>query len=555
VKRQRRDHVLATILYTDIVGSSRLAADLGDRRWRVLLARHHAIVRKELKRYRGREIDNAGDGFLASFSDQERAIRCACAIVEAVRTLGIEIRAGLHVGQAEVLGRKLGGVVVNTGARVMSEAGPGQVLVTGVLKDLVPGSGFTFEGLGARELKGIAGRWPLYAVTGVDGNPRPPPPDPSEAERLRDAIKAPPIAQRRWGRLVIAGLALAIASTTAAIIASREPPIEIRPNSLLRIDPTTGEVVGDIPLQGFGSPPVAVPPNEIWITDKQRGVISVVDIDRELVRIVGGFDLGPQPVGLTFASRSLWARGAADAILELSPSKILTPLLAPPISLREYLRPIRLARVTPPSTRLTVMAAGYGRVWIVAPGLLRLFGIDPRTHSVVLDERIAPGSSTGLRGVGLAIGEGSVWVSIDNGMVFKVDPETGDSSPIKLTVSKPTGGNTYLLPAHPSGIAFGFGTVWVADGEYGVLYRIAPASGKIMGEPVSICETGASVSGTNPVSGVTVAGGRVWVACPRSKTVVRIDPTSGNVDQRIPVFFTPGDMTTAYGDVWVTLEE
>ena len=133
VKRQRRDHVLATILYTDIVGSSRLAADLGDRRWRVLLARHHAIVRKELKRYGGREIDNAGDGFLASFSDQERAIRCACAIVEGIRALGIEIRAGLHVGQAEVLGRKLGGVVVNTGARVMSEAGPGQVVVTGVL--------------------------------------------------------------------------------------------------------------------------------------------------------------------------------------------------------------------------------------------------------------------------------------------------------------------------------------------------------------------------------------------------------------------------------------
>ncbi len=165
--------MLATVMFTDIVNSSRLARELGDRRWRVLLDRHHAMVRKALKRFRGREIDNAGDGFFATFPDQVDVIRCACAISDDVRSLGIEVRAGCHAGQAEVLGRKLGGVTVHAGARVMSEAAPGEVLVSSMIKDLVPASGFVFADRGIHELKGIEGEWHLYAVTSVDGTSRP----------------------------------------------------------------------------------------------------------------------------------------------------------------------------------------------------------------------------------------------------------------------------------------------------------------------------------------------------------------------------------------------
>jgi class 3 adenylate cyclase len=154
-------HVLATVLFTDIVESSRLVHELGDARWRVLLARHHSIVRKAFKRWHGREIDNAGDAFFATFADQVDAIRCACAISDDVRSLGIEVRAGCHIGQAEVLGRKLGGVTVHAGARVMSEAAPGEVLVSSMIKDLVLASGFEFADRGTHQLNGLDGEWHL----------------------------------------------------------------------------------------------------------------------------------------------------------------------------------------------------------------------------------------------------------------------------------------------------------------------------------------------------------------------------------------------------------
>jgi class 3 adenylate cyclase len=159
------DRVLATILFTDLVGSTERAAELGDRRWHELLAAHHTLVRRELERFRGREIDTAGDGFLATFDGPARAIRAACAIRDAVRAVGLELRAGVHTGECELLdGQKLAGIAVHTGARVAAQAGPGDVLVSSTVKDLVAGSGIAFEDRGERELKGISGSWRLYAV-------------------------------------------------------------------------------------------------------------------------------------------------------------------------------------------------------------------------------------------------------------------------------------------------------------------------------------------------------------------------------------------------------
>ncbi|HXF97912.1 MAG TPA: adenylate/guanylate cyclase domain-containing protein [Gaiellaceae bacterium] len=159
-----RDRVLATVLFTDIVGSTEQAAALGDRRWRDLLEQHHAAVRRELERYSGSELDTAGDGFFATFDGPARAIRCACAIVRAVRPLGLEVRAGLHTGEVEVLDGKVAGIAVNIGARVAAQAAAGEVLVSGTVKDLVAGSGLEFEDRGAAALRGIPGEWRLYAV-------------------------------------------------------------------------------------------------------------------------------------------------------------------------------------------------------------------------------------------------------------------------------------------------------------------------------------------------------------------------------------------------------
>jgi class 3 adenylate cyclase len=158
------DRVLATVLFTDIVDSTRRAAEIGDRDWHALLDAHDAVVRSQLARFRGREVNTSGDGFLAMFDGPQRAIRCAMAIRDAVQALGIEVRAGLHTGEVEVRGDDIGGIAVHIGARVSALAGPNDVLVSSTLRDLVIGSGLEFEDRGDHTLKGVPGEWHLSAV-------------------------------------------------------------------------------------------------------------------------------------------------------------------------------------------------------------------------------------------------------------------------------------------------------------------------------------------------------------------------------------------------------
>jgi pimeloyl-ACP methyl ester carboxylesterase len=158
------ERVLATVLFTDIVASTEHAFALGDRGWHERLDAHNAMVRRQLDRFRGREIDTTGDGFLATFDGPARAIQCACAIRDGARQLGIEVRAGLHTGEIGLRGDDIGGVAINIGARVMARAGAGEVLVSRTVTDLVSGSGIEFEDRGEHELKGVPGLWKLYAV-------------------------------------------------------------------------------------------------------------------------------------------------------------------------------------------------------------------------------------------------------------------------------------------------------------------------------------------------------------------------------------------------------
>ncbi len=158
------DRILATVLFTDIVDSTRRAAEMGDRDWHALLDAHDAIVRSQLARFRGREVNTSGDGFVAMFDGPQRAIRCAMAIRDAVQALGVEVRAGLHTGECEVRGDDIGGIAVHIGARVSALAGANDVLVSSTLRDLVIGSGLEFEERGTYELKGVPGEWRLFAV-------------------------------------------------------------------------------------------------------------------------------------------------------------------------------------------------------------------------------------------------------------------------------------------------------------------------------------------------------------------------------------------------------
>ncbi|HYU56790.1 MAG TPA: adenylate/guanylate cyclase domain-containing protein, partial [Actinomycetota bacterium] len=160
------DRVLATVLFTDIVGSTELAAEMGDQRWRELLDTHHARVRTELEQFNGREVKTMGDGFLATFDSPARAVLCARAIAESMTAIGVRIRAGIHTGETEIMGEDVGGIAVHIAARVAGRADPDEILVSSTVKDLVEGShiAFTPKGSRALALKGIPGRWRLYAV-------------------------------------------------------------------------------------------------------------------------------------------------------------------------------------------------------------------------------------------------------------------------------------------------------------------------------------------------------------------------------------------------------
>ncbi len=160
----KTDRVLATVFFTDIVGSSERASELGDESWRTLLDAHDAVVRSQLERFRGREVNTTGDGFVATFDGPARAIRCAVDLVAALRPLGIEIRAGLHTGEVELRGEDIGGIAVHTAQRVQSATRPGEVLVSRTVTDLVAGSGITFEDRGEHAFKGVPGNWRLFAV-------------------------------------------------------------------------------------------------------------------------------------------------------------------------------------------------------------------------------------------------------------------------------------------------------------------------------------------------------------------------------------------------------
>ena len=208
MRRSAPSTELVTVLFTDIVSSTDIAREVGDRRWRALVAAHHGIVRQALKRHQGRELDTAGDGFFATFPRPAEAIRCACEVSEAVREFGLEIRAGLHLGEAEVMGPKVGGLAVNTGARIMALGKAGEVLVSATVREAVAGKDIAFADHGVHQLKGLEGDFHVFDVVSLDGIGREPPLDPAEAASRRDRPLTEAATRRRWWPLAAAGVAV-----------------------------------------------------------------------------------------------------------------------------------------------------------------------------------------------------------------------------------------------------------------------------------------------------------------------------------------------------------
>jgi class 3 adenylate cyclase/streptogramin lyase len=374
---------LGAVLFTDIVGSTAIAAEMGNTRWGELVARHHRIVRRLISRFGGHEVDTAGDGFFVTFERPADAIRCAAEATEAVRGLGIEIRAGVSFGELETVGRKPGGLVVNTAARVMSVAGPGEVLVPASVREIVPGGGITFAEHGVHQLKGLDGEFRLFGVTGIDGREVVPPLEAEEAaERRREIF---PAGGRRWALLVGAG-----AGVVALIVG------------------------GWILLSGDGAderPRTSAPQHAVASIDAETGAI-------ESSISLGG--AGAEVVGLGFVDHPL-AAGEGGVWLMRPPSMLhIDPLH----------EEVRSDLIDLGVGQSQTVVTGFDAVWALSARTV--YRVHPGTDEV--EEFLVLPIPAGITTWSLSLGD-AIWVGVSDGTVVRLDPRTGARDQVDTELS------------------------------------------------------------------------------------------------------------------------
>jgi streptogramin lyase len=480
-----------TVLFTDIVGSTRFAAELDDRRWRTLLARHHDLVRRELRQFGGREVDTAGDGFLATFDEPTNGIRCAWAITEAVRELGLDVRAGLHTGEVELQNGKVGGIAVHTAARIVGYASPGEVVASATVRELAAGSGAKFEERGRRRLKGVPGTWRLFAVTSVDGLVRGPAPSAeAAAERRARASERPP--QRRRGVLALTVALLAVAvALSILVLRGEEARRSGRESSLLRLDPRTARVEQKVRL---GIPlwrGLAAGEGGVWVVQQLRGRYAVVHLDPATGRIVARVDLreAAVPRDIVVGERSVWVLSSGPGLVDALISEVN------PATDRLLHQPNVGGESTDDPAGMAIGEAG---VWVVLKNGV-LARLDPSTGRVVAQKD--PISSAAA----IAVGEGFVWVIDElSDAVLKVDP-----SSIKVLSRIP-------MPGSADQIVVGEGSVWVLDRDSGSVVRVNPRT-EVVDDPIRV--------GDEPTD-LVAAFGSVWVVDRANGTVSRVDPAT-----------------------------
>ena len=391
---------LLTVLFLDVVGSTALATELGDTRWRVVLTSFRATVRQELKRHGGREQDTSGDGFFATFAEPVQALRGAAAITAAVQQIGLDVRSGIHTGEVEEVDGTLGGIGVHIGARAMALAGSAEVIVTSTVKELVAGSGAAFDDDGEHDLKGVDGRWRMYRLTSIDVVlPRPLAPEVA-AERL--AGLAPGTRRRRSVIVAATAVLLAAAAVAGGIFATRgssTPPGKI---TLLQLDPRNGDIV----------------------------------------RTVRDGTLGcPCGANLFAVDGTLWERGGPNGdqivVREMSSG--------------------RVQRVTRAPVGSIDGAVGFGSIWLLRNVVVARGSSGVTTVNGVqrLDElsgrRVARIHLTGDLETGtIVVGRGAVWVLQPDGTLDRIDPVTNrvtgrfDTGAFETSIVLPVGRNVWI---------------------------------------------------------------------------------------------------------------
>jgi peptide/nickel transport system substrate-binding protein len=473
---------LATLLFTDIVGSTDLAARVGDREWRRLLEDHNTVVRRQLRAAHGREMDTAGDGFFAVFDTPEAAVRCAAAIARAVEPLGLQIRAGVHTGECELIGGKAGGMAVNIAARIAALAGPSQVLVSSSTRDMTVGSGLHFTGGAERALKGVEDPWRVYELL---------PPE---------AVSPPPVVPRSAPadptprRLLVATAVVALAGVVAVPVlhASSDPAVALTADSVGVLD-GSGAKASAVVHVGQRPSGMAADADAVWVTNSTSNTVSRID---RRTRAVTPIPVGAGPTGIAIGAGAVWvANGGDSTVSRIDPATNL----------------VSSVRVAPGPSGVVV--AG-GSVWVTNALNASVTRLDPDTSAVLGTLPVGAGPT------GIASGLGSLWVTNQgDGTVSRIDPATRTAlgAPIRV-------GNG------PTGIAVGAGAVWVANTIDGSLSRIAPADGSV---------TTTRVSAGAGTYAVAVRGRTVWVTNESAGTLSRFDAERVAVTRTIPTSGAP----------------
>jgi YVTN family beta-propeller protein len=499
---------------TDIVGSTEHASELGDQGWRELVQLHHAAIRAALRRYRGREIDTAGDGFFAIFDAPAAAVACALAAAREVRELGLEIRAGVHVGEVEQAGPKVAGIAVVIASRIMALAGPGEVLVSGTVRDLAAGSGLAFEERGSHQLKGVPGEWHVYltrSAAEAEAGPTPVSARERRAVAVRTARSRP--IWRRRPRLVAGGaaaIALVLFAGGLWLWKPWQPPAlaSVAENSVGVIDVDRSEVVGEIPV-GERPSGIAVGDGSVWVTN--AGADTVTQISLETGAVLSRIAVGRSPVGIAVAEGSVWVANSGDRTITRINADI-GQVVGEPIQV---------------GNGPTSIAAAGSTLWVANSTDSTVVSVDAQTGEV--GERTGVGAGP----VALAADETAVWVvSEDGASVSQLDPLRG------VTLATPI-----QLAARPTGVALDSESAWVTAAD-GTVTRIDRAANRIM----STIDVGGSLTA------IAVGGGWVWVGS-QDGHVYKVDPASQvALPEPISTGSAIGALTQVGGQVWLAAQ-
>jgi class 3 adenylate cyclase/streptogramin lyase len=504
------DRRIFTVLMLDIVGSTHIATELGDARYRELSGRFDRLVRSSLRRFGGKEEDHAGDGFFATFAQPDRAIRCASTISDEVRELGIEIRAGIHTGQTHAQAGKAQGIAVVIGARVMSLAGPGEILVTSTTKELVTGSGFRFEDLSAHELKGVPGTWQVFDVRAIDGEERAGPLPAAEVAELLAAIRPGSEAARSHRAALAVGVVAAAAATALATYvftmgderpATPTAAAEPRTGTVVQLDAETGDRMTSIAAFSpgrelvQGTPAVSnhsmiVAQGGVWVARSPHFLIHLDPTDRDVRSLVtlpaAGLSFS---INLAEGSDAIWVvynRGLARVNPATDEHRLLVrfPENYPTADVAFGGGTVwmgtsngQMLRLDPNTERerwteglaaIDQIAIGHGGVWTVDVLGSEITRYDPGTM-----ERIARIPVEG--GVdALVVGEERLWaLSRSLGSIIEIDPTTNET------------GRFVQVGEAPTAITPGLGALWIGDRD-GSISRVDEATREVTEVPFGV---------------------------------------------------------------------